>query len=85
MSFDSFVIDTMEDTPYTSTEACTSRQSNINQKIASFRNILTSKAQRQKFLQLIDMINTNDADFTANAYITVFKCDMAFQEQTTAK
>lgn len=81
MSFESFIEETMDEAmePYTGSDEYKIGRSDINKKITKFCDSLTSETQRAEFLQLIDLINTADADFSVNAYINGFKTGRAFE------
>lgn len=80
MRLDAFIEECMDEDmeSYTCSEEYQSNRAIINNKVAEFRDNLTSKEQQEAFRQLIDLINTADADFSINAHRCGFKAGMAF-------
>lgn len=83
MNLDDIIEETMDADmqSYTETEAYRFRHSSINRMISDFRDDLTSKKQQERFLQIINLLSDEHADFSVNAYGTAFRAGMAFKEQ----
>lgn len=83
MNFESFIEETMDEAmrPYTDSEAYKTGRTQINEKIEAFQDKLTSTEQKTEFLQLIDMINDGDAEFSVHAYKLGVKTGISFQKQ----
>lgn len=83
MNLDSYIEETMDEAmrPYTDSETYKTGRTQINEKIAAFRDKLTSTEQINKFNQLLDTINDADAAYSTHAYIAGVKAGISFQEQ----